>query len=226
MSASKILVELFYDVVSPYSWIGFEVLSRYRNVWDIDLKLRPAFLGGVMHGSGNKPPGLVPNKSLYMTKDLERLASYCKVPIQAPSNPFEAMFEKGSLSAMRFVTAVELHSPELTEQVSRELWRRIWSKDQDITTPESLQEAGEKAGLPADQLQRLLGLAVSQEVKEKLKLVTQEALNHKAFGFPLIVAHVDGRPEIFFGSDRFELLAHLLGEKWLGPVPQETGSKL
>ncbi|MGH0115115.1 UNVERIFIED_CONTAM: hypothetical protein FKN15_070635 [Acipenser sinensis] len=163
-----------------------------------------------MHGSGNKPPGLVPNKFLYMTKDLQRLASYCKVPIQAPSNPVEAMFEKGSLSAMRFVTAVELHSPELTEQVSRELWRRIWSKDQDITTPESLQEAGEKAGLPADQLQRLLGLAVSQEVKEKLKLVTQEALNHKAFGFPLIVVHIDGRPEIFFGSDRFELLAHLL----------------
>ncbi|MGH0136194.1 UNVERIFIED_CONTAM: hypothetical protein FKN15_059857, partial [Acipenser sinensis] len=213
MSASKILVEFFYDVVSPYSWIGFEVLSRYRNVWDIDLKLRPAFLGGVMHGSGNKPPGLVPNKFLYMTKDLQRLASYCKVPIQAPSNPVEAMFEKGSLSAMRFVTAVELHSPELTEQVSRELWRRIWSKDQDITTPESLQEAGEKAGIPADQLQRLLGLAVSQEVKEKLKLVTQEALNHKAFGFPLIVAHVDGRPEIFFGSDRFELLAHLLGKQ-------------
>ncbi|MGH0120294.1 UNVERIFIED_CONTAM: hypothetical protein FKN15_060702 [Acipenser sinensis] len=44
---------------------------------------------------GNKPPGLVPNKSLYMTKDLQRLASYCKVLIQAPSNPFEAMFEKG-----------------------------------------------------------------------------------------------------------------------------------
>ncbi|KAK6477340.1 glutathione S-transferase kappa 1, partial [Huso huso] len=201
------------------------VLCHYRNAWNIDLKQRPTFLRGVMHRSGNKPQGLVPDIPLYMRKDLQRFASYCKVPIQAPSN-LEAMFEKGLLSAMRFVTAVELHSPELTEQVSRVLWRRIWSKDQDITTPESLQEAGEKAGLPADQLQRLLGLAVSQEVKEKLKLVTQEALNHKAFGFPLIVAHVDGRPEIFFGSDRFELLAHLLGEKWLGPVPQETGSKL
>ncbi|MGH0153468.1 UNVERIFIED_CONTAM: hypothetical protein FKN15_027297 [Acipenser sinensis] len=72
----------------------------------------------------NKPPGLVPNKPLYMTKDLQRLASYCKVLIQAPSNPFEAMFEKGSMSEMRFVTR----------------WRRFWSKDQDITTPESLQE--------------------------------------------------------------------------------------
>ncbi|XP_058849973.1 glutathione S-transferase kappa 1-like [Acipenser ruthenus] len=75
-----------------------------------------------LYVSGNKPPGLVPNKPLYMTKNLQRLASYCKVPIQAASNPFEAMFEKGSLSEMQFVTVVEENL------------------DQDITTPESLQE--------------------------------------------------------------------------------------
>ena len=109
-------------------------MCRYRNVWNIDLKLRPGFLGGVMQGSGrhgdlqhaslhcctcavvlkcvcvcvcvcvpivhlfdvgNKPPGLVPNKFLYMNKDLDRLARYFEVPMQAPSDPFEAMFEKG-----------------------------------------------------------------------------------------------------------------------------------
>lgn len=227
---SKKVVELFYDVVSPYSWLGFEVCSspfvfkrlrqrfccgggglcaaqapwraplcscvqvmcRYRHVWNIDLKLRPAFLGGVMQGSGaaldtslafisswnnlhpsqshclieqnlawtkkskhcakhsqtrvyiwficttcfirkecivllavvvlriktinilipwtlnpsvvfilsgNKPPGLVPNKFLYMTTDLDRLAKYFKVPLQSPSDPFEAMFQKGLVLA-------------------------------------------------------------------------------------------------------------------------------
>lgn len=45
--------------------------------------------------TGNKPPGQVPNKFLYMTKDLDRLAGYFGVPLQAPSDPFEAMFEKG-----------------------------------------------------------------------------------------------------------------------------------
>ncbi|MGH0119785.1 UNVERIFIED_CONTAM: hypothetical protein FKN15_025664 [Acipenser sinensis] len=51
-------------------------------------------MGGNKVWKCNKPPGLVPNKPLYMTKNLQKLASYCKVLIQGPSNPFEAMFEK------------------------------------------------------------------------------------------------------------------------------------
>lgn len=83
MSSPRKVVELFYDVVSPYSWLAFEVhyvfapwysslksmllnvfmfvlivcfkvLCRYRNIWNIDLKFKPAFLGGVMQGAGNK----------------------------------------------------------------------------------------------------------------------------------------------------------------------------
>lgn len=45
--------------------------------------------------SGNKPPGLVPNKFMYMTKDLERLSEYFNVPLRPPADPFEAMFNKG-----------------------------------------------------------------------------------------------------------------------------------
>lgn len=34
----------------------------------------------------------------------------------------------------------------------------------------------------------------------------------QAFGAPTIVAHVNGKKELFFGSDRFPQLAALLGE--------------
>ena len=36
-------------------------------------------------------------------------------------------------------------------------------------------------------------------------------LHLQAFGAPFIVAHVGGEQETFFGSDRFEILAHALG---------------
>ncbi|KAI9533154.1 hypothetical protein NQZ68_025548 [Dissostichus eleginoides] len=226
---SKKVIELFYDVVSPYSWLGFEVMCRYRTVWNIELKLRPTFLGGIMQGSGNKPPGLVPNKFLYMTKDLNRLSEYFNVPLRSPSDPFEAMFQKGSLNAMRFVTAVQEKGKggdEQVERVSRELWRRIWYEDKDITEPASLSEAGIKAGLSDSEVKELLKLSNSQEIKNKLKSSTQNALDYGAFGFPLVVCHLNGKPEMFFGSDRFELMAHCIGEKWLGPLPDKPAAKL
>lgn len=182
-----------------------------------------------MQGSGNKPPGIVPNKFLYMGNDLDRLARYFDVPLQGPANPFEAMFEKGSLSAMRFVAAVQAQEKagdKQLELVSRELWKRIWSQDKDITTPESLSEAAMMAGMSASEVEELLRLSSTKEIKDKLKSTTQEALNHGAFGFPLIICHVDGKPEMFFGSDRFELMAHCIGEKWLGPQPQQSAAKL
>lgn len=226
---SKKVIELFYDVVSPYSWLGFEVMCRYRHVWNIELRLRPAFLGGVMQGSGNKPPGLLPSRMLYMSKDLTRSSQYFGVPLQAPSDPAEAMFQKGSLSAMRFVTAVqerEKDGDKRVEQVSRELWKRIWSEDKDITESASLSEAALKAGLSDSEIKEALEMSTSKAIKDKLKSSTQEALDHGAFGFPLVVCHVNGKPEMFFGSDRFELMAHCIGEKWLGPQPNKSAAKL
>lgn len=53
------------------------------------------------------------------------------------------VFDSGSLSAMRFVAAVqerEKGGDKQVEQLSRELWKRIWSEDKDITEPASLSE--------------------------------------------------------------------------------------
>ena len=102
-----------------------------------------------------------------------------------------------------------------------------------------------KAGISASEVAELLRLSTTKEIKDKLKSTTQEALNHgvseitssyklkiysamfldlpelllffQAFGFPLMVCHVDGKPEVFFGSDRFELMAHCIGRHFVIP---------
>uniref|UniRef100_A0A8C0Q564 Glutathione S-transferase kappa 1 n=2 Tax=Canis lupus familiaris TaxID=9615 RepID=A0A8C0Q564_CANLF len=176
-------LELFYDVLSPYSWLGFEVLCRYKNIWNINLQLRPSLIAGIMKDSG-------------------------------------------SLSAMRFLTAVNMEHPEMLEKVSRELWMRVWSRDEDITEPQSILAAAEKAGMSTEQAQGLLEKIVTPKVKNKLKENTEAACKYGAFGLPVTVAHLDGQTHMLFGSDRMELLAHLLGEKWMGPVPPAINPKL
>ncbi|XP_053289338.1 LOW QUALITY PROTEIN: glutathione S-transferase kappa 1-like [Pleuronectes platessa] len=228
--SSKKVIELFYDVVSPYSWLGFELMCHYRTVWNVEVKLRPALLGGVMQGSGIRSPGMVPDKSVYMTHDLQRFSNHFEVPLSFPSDPTEAIYKKGSLSAMRFVTAVqkrEKDGDKQVEQVSRELWRRIWSQDKDITEPASLSEAAKKAGLSDDDIKSAMESYNTKEIKDKLKSTTLDALlDYKSIGLPMMVCHIDGKPEMYFGSDRFELMAHSLEEKWLGPVPHKAAAKL
>ncbi|VCX10354.1 unnamed protein product, partial [Gulo gulo] len=131
-------LELFYDVLSPYSWLGFEVLCRYKNIWNISLQLRPSFIAGIMKDSGNQPPALLPRKAQYLINDVRLLGQHVQVPMQFPKDFFSVILEKGSLSAMRFLTAVSMEHPEMLEKVSRELWMRVWSRDEDITEPQSI----------------------------------------------------------------------------------------
>ncbi|KAF6085931.1 glutathione S-transferase kappa 1 [Phyllostomus discolor] len=207
-------VELFYDVLSPYSWLGFEILCRYKNVWNIQLQLRPSLIAGIMKDSGNKPPALLPRKAQYLTNDVKLLRQHIQVPLQFPKDFFSVILEKGSLTAMRFLTAVNMEHPEMLEKASRELWMRVWSR------------AAEKAGMSTQQARGLLEKTSAPQVKNKLKETTEAACKYGAFGLPVTVAHVDGQTHMLFGSDRMELLAHLLGEKWMGPVPPGVGAKL
>lgn len=219
-------LEFFYDVLSPYSWLGFEILCRYKNIWNIHLQLRPSLIAGIMKDSGNKPPAMLPRKAKYLTNDIKLLGQQIQVPINFPKDFFSVILEKGSLSAMRFLTAMKSEHPEMLEKASRELWMRVWSRDEDITEPQSILAAAEKAGMSTEQAGRILEKTSTPQVKNQLKETTEAACKYGAFGLPVTVAHVDGQTHMLFGSDRMELLAHLLGEKWMGPVPPAVESRL
>lgn len=62
MASKRLLVELYYDVISPFSYLCFEALCRYRRLWNMELALKPFFLGGIMRETGNMPPAMVINK--------------------------------------------------------------------------------------------------------------------------------------------------------------------
>uniref|UniRef100_A0A672LEC1 DSBA-like thioredoxin domain-containing protein n=1 Tax=Sinocyclocheilus grahami TaxID=75366 RepID=A0A672LEC1_SINGR len=188
MFSSGKVVELFYDVVSPYSWLAFEMLCRYRNVWNIDLKFKPAYLAGVIYGS----------VSLYIVSDLTLLSEYYGVPMFRPSD----LYDKDTLNAMRFVTAVAEKEKE---------GGVLWRTHQDITQPASLTEHKVSAFCL-----HLCTLCLSHQNVFVLKKYHKMSLHISSpflqcFGFPFIVCHVNGKVKVFFASDRFELMAYFIG---------------
>jgi DSBA-like thioredoxin domain len=75
-------VSRFRTFFVNFTLVIFQALCRYQPHWNMDLVLRPFFLGGIMKHSGNRPPMMVPAKALYMNKDLQRNAAYFQVPLK------------------------------------------------------------------------------------------------------------------------------------------------
>ncbi|NWJ00465.1 GSTK1 transferase, partial [Crypturellus undulatus] len=187
-------------------------LCRYQHVWNIDLCFRPAFLGGIMHATGNKPPGMLPKRGEYILKDIKRMGKYYQVPIQVTAEHLQRLLVPLSLGAMRFITAIDMTQPQFLEPVSREFWIRFWSQHEDINQPASILAVAAQAGLSSEQAQKLLEMVSSPAVKNCLRATTDDAVKYGAFGMPAIVAHFNGEQHLFFGCDRIELLASIIGE--------------
>lgn len=73
-------VKLFYDIVSPYSWLAFESLLRYKKHWSkAEIELIPCSIKHVFEKSGNTAPLFNPLKASYIVKDAQRAGEIYKV---------------------------------------------------------------------------------------------------------------------------------------------------
>lgn len=214
-------VELFYDIGSAYSWVGFEIIHKYQPKWNIDLVLKPFLLGAVMKATGNRPPAMLPSKGAYLGKELELMKKYYNIPFDSMEGMTKIFSSgKGSLSAQRFLTALQIKYPQYLVPVSKEFWNGLWTRADDYTEPEHFLTAGLAAGMKKNEIEEVAGMMGSQEVKDRLKKYTEEAIEAGAFGAPTwLVEGTDSKTHMLWGSDRFDLMACILGEKYEGPTP-------
>uniref|UniRef100_A0A914WYG8 Glutathione S-transferase kappa n=1 Tax=Plectus sambesii TaxID=2011161 RepID=A0A914WYG8_9BILA len=214
--ASKVRIDYFFDVLSPYAWIGFEALSRYQTVWNVDVRWRPFFLFGVLKKAENlHPPS--PAKRDYSRIDIARQLGYYGLKPSFPTSGVAAILAKGSITPLRFLTVLEMQAPNLMETGIREIYLRRWVRNEDIHQIEHIIEISRKIGIPFKEADDMVARIAHPDTKARLTETGNEAIESGAFGAPWINVHTtDGKMHSFWGSDRFHIIAHLIGEKFPG----------
>ena len=161
-----------------------------------------------------------PNKAAYQFMDLDtRTAAFFNIPFKMREDPFRMIGVIGSLKQQRFITAVlkvnnDIHRqtdikttqehPDKVEKVIRNFWIRAWSEDQDVHTPEDIRIIGDMSGMTEAEVSQCLEVMEDSGVKQRLKEVTDEAVERGAFGSPTLYFSEESgdNEQMFWGSDR------------------------
>jgi len=110
---------------------------------------------------------------------------------QFRSNPH---FPVNTLQIMRGAVAAQVAG--VFESYVESVYADMWERGRKMDDPEVLRAAWSEAGLPVEELQRLIQ---TDEVKSRLIANTEAAVTKGAFGSPTFI--VNGT-ELFFGKDR------------------------
>ncbi|KAF9156524.1 Glutathione S-transferase kappa 1 [Actinomortierella ambigua] len=202
-------ITLYFDVVSPFSYLGYVLLQRYRKVWtNVKIDFKPMFLHGVMVGSKNQPPATVAAKGSYMFGDLMRISSISKIPFK-----FASRFPISTVLPQRLLLAIQKYEPSKFEESVLKIYEAYWSLDQDISDKQTLIETLSPVfGGSVAKIEQLLAATQEAEIKKLLTDNTNDCVAKGGFGAPTFFVTKAGsdKEHFFFGSDRFEVIANIL----------------
>ncbi len=189
-------LEYFFDYVSPFSYLANSQIPGLVARTGAELVYRPFFLGGVMQSTGNQPPATLPARGKYMPVDIARWVRRYGVPFA-----FNPNFPMNTLHAMRAALAAqELGGFPAYHEA---LFRAAWAEPANLSDLAVLRDVIAKAGLDAE---GIVARAGSDEIKERLKANTAEAVERGAFGAPTLFVG----DEMFFGNDRLDFVEEAL----------------
>ncbi len=191
-------VEFYFDFGSPAAYLAATQLPHVCADTGAELVWKPMLLGGVFQATGNHSPAEIAPKGSYMTTDLQRFAKRYGVPFV--HNPH---FPINTLLLMRGATAIQLQQPGRFDAYVDAIYHAMWVEPRNLNDPAEVGAVLQAAGFdPA----ALLAAAGQQEVKDRLKAVTQEAVARGVFGAPTMFVGSD----MFWGQDRLDFVREAL----------------
>lgn len=185
-------ITFYYDFISPYAYLAWTQLGALAARHGRELEPVATLFAALLDANGQLGPAEIPNKRIYIFKDVLRSAHQLGVPLAPPpAHPFNPLL------GLR-VCSCDLTPDERTRAIDA-LYRATWAGGPGITDEQAVRAALDAADLDGA---ALVAQAATEPVKERVRAQTARALAAGAFGVPTMMA--DG--ELFWGLDAF---AHL-----------------
>ena len=181
-------VEFYFDYGSPYSYLADTQIEAIAKRTGATLVRKPMLLGGVFKSTGNSSPAEQPLKSKWSAFDMPMWAKHYGVPFRP--NPF---FPVNTLALMRGATAAQIDG--VFEAYHPAMFKAMWVDGRNLNDLKEVVAVLKAAGLDA---QKIGNRIQDQDVKDRLKAVTDEAVSRGVFGAPTSFVG----DMMFFGNDR------------------------
>lgn len=191
-------VEFYFDVGSPASYLAWTQIAQLAERHGAEVVYQPMLLGGVFKATGNASPASVPAKGRYTRIDFERFARRYQVPFA--QNPF---FPINTMQLMR--GAVALLDGDQFQPYVDAVFRAIWVEGQNMGDPDVVARV---LGGQGFDVAGLLQQVNDPAVKERLRQITERAIERGVFGAPTFFVG----DEMFFGQDRLDFVEAALAE--------------
>ncbi|WP_440910450.1 2-hydroxychromene-2-carboxylate isomerase [Candidatus Pelagibacter sp.] len=179
-------IDFYFDIISPYAYIAYKKILKINNV---DFKLKPILLGGLHNLAGITAPAFNKYKMKNMQNDCELVAKKNNISFK-----WNSKFPINSLSIMRGYLCVDVSKKE---QYLNSFFEAYWKEDIDLSNEENIKILLKKLKIDENDFFNSIN---NQEIKDKLKELTQEAFQKEVFGAPTFIVN----NKIFWGQDRLE----------------------
>ena len=198
-------VEFFYDLSSPWTRVAFENIQPIITNAKATIIWRPFLVGGVfnavnqsVYAARANPEDPKYRLSFHWLKEWAKLAN---VPMNFPSehHPVKSVY------AMRACCALEADQEKLFSFTAA-AFDAYFTDARNLDDPVVLAAIADECGLDGS---TLIAQSGGQDVKDRLRANTDEAIERGAFGSPTIIVN-DKR--LYFGNDQLPLVAQALSD--------------
>lgn len=200
MSDARPRVDVYYALVSPWTYLAWPRLEALAANGAARIELHPIDLGTVFPRTGGLPLAKrPPERRAYRLMELRRWRSRLGLPLTLEPAFFPVDGRPASLCALALL---ESGGPALA--FSSRVLRAAWAEERNIADPGTVEALLRETGLDP---KPVLATAARPETAARFERESEQAIERGVFGAPSF--HVGD--ELFWGQDRLDFVAEALG---------------